>query len=109
MDTAFFIFQDDQHVIITHNFSQRADMILISPSGETPRSPTMVSFPANNYGDWYLAEDNTTISYMSKYSCLFNVLFSRGLTRRLIVTTDLLDGRCQNDIDSDSIRSRKDK
>ena len=67
-------------MIITHNFTQRSDMIQVTPT-KSNRSLTMVTFPQNNYGDWYLADDNSTISYLGKRKMMDGCIILKWLTR----------------------------
>ena len=67
-------------MIITHNFTQRSDMIQVTPT-KSNRSQTMVTFPQNNYGDWYLADDNSTISYLGTRKMMDGCIILKWLTR----------------------------
>ena len=60
------LFQDTEHVIITHNFTQSPDMFHVIRGDSRNESSGPLTFADNINGDWTFDETDTLFSYISE-------------------------------------------
>ena len=64
------LFQEDEFIIIQHNFTQLPDKFQVIPSigpDDMNSTETMVNNEDNYHGDWHFDPEERLLSFLSKY------------------------------------------
>lgn len=76
----FFVLQQEDYVIISHNFTQHAEMFRIIDTRNKSAEP--LSLDKNVNGDWYVQANTTTLSYIGMWNPI-NLLITLLITQSI--------------------------